>query len=120
MLNITQDPSTYTTTHSIAVNAVNGIDVTPRENTHPTTRSNTNMSTTQGNVPHVNSVNVTPPTSTTTQIYADLTQGMNGNTKAYCNAGTTGTTKSTTDTSSPSTMMDGSVSFRWIFFFSLI
>lgn len=110
-------PRTNTTTHyrdGDSTQAINGIDVTQRENTHPSIGSNANMSTTQGNILHVDGVNVTPPTNTTTQNNADSTQRVNGvDVSPHDNTATpwdTETTKGSIRGSSPSPMMDGSVS----------
>lgn len=118
LLFVTQDPSTYKYTTTSSNNAgnngnINGINVTPRENS-----SNADMFSIQGNIVGVNGVNVTPPTKTTTQSNGNSTRGMNGidvhvtpleNTKTHTDAGIT---KATIRCSSPSPLMDSKVSSR--------
>lgn len=79
-LKVTQDPKMYTTTHGNSGNNgdTNNIDVTPRGSNHPKTVGNAHMYTTQGKFLHVNGVNVTPRTYTTTQSNDNSTQAING------------------------------------------
>ena len=116
-------PRTNTTTqrNDDSTQAINGSGVTQREQTNPTACRNVNMTTTQGSILHVQGVNVTPPTNTTAKSNADFTQRVNGvDVSLHDNTAaprSTEATKATIRGSSPSSMMDGSVSSQCIFIF---
>ena len=77
-LKVTHDPRTNTPTRSNGGNKGDDV-VTPRVgNTHPTIRGTDHKYTTQGEFLHVNGINVTPRTNTTTQSNDDSTQAING------------------------------------------
>ena len=113
-VNVTPRTNTTTESNDDSAQAINGIGVTQREHSYPTIRRNANMSTTQGSILQAQGVNVTPAANTTTISNADSTQRVNGVDVSPHNGTTapwdTEATKVTIRNSSPSPMMDGSVS----------